>query len=281
MGISTPRATHTKTCEREGSLEPAHPFGSLRDFIHVYVFHGWTWDQSSANTREGCGVRRGVLGPLNLMPLILGRLVLGLTVRRWRGRGAGVVCSPWAVVHHTLRASLLLQPLVRERRVVRCAGTKAPPVSWKPGISCAQRKLLPESEKFPRHGKVSTVPLHGCAVSLCQNLKSFHGTARFPVLRMALEIARILHFPRFSHILMQIPEKFPLCNFMAARLDFARISKVSTTRQSFHCATSWQICVFCRSCEKFPRHRFPGHGGGRYALGNAKSTRQVTRQVTR
>ena len=36
-----------------------HPFGSLRDFIHVYVFHGWTWDQSSANTREGCGVRRG------------------------------------------------------------------------------------------------------------------------------------------------------------------------------------------------------------------------------
>ena len=265
MGISTPRATHTKTCEREGSLEPAHPFGSLRDFIHVYVFHGWTWDQSSANTREGCGVRRGVLGPLNLMPLILGRLVLGLTVRRWRGRGAGVVCSPWAVVHHTLRASLLLQPLVRERRVVRCAGTKAPPVSWKPGISCAQRKPLPESEKFPRHGKVSTVPLHGCAVSFCQNLKSFHDTARFPVLRMALEIARILHFPKvFSHSDAN-PRKVSTVPLHGCAVGFRQNLK------SFHDTERFplrhfmaDLCFSADPAKSFHATGFQDTGGGRY-----------------
>ena len=119
------------------------------------------------------------------------------------------------------------------------------------------------AETFARIGKVSTTRkgFH-CATSwlrgvICQNLKSSHDTARFPVVRMALEIARILHFPKvFSHSdanprkvsTVQLhgcavgfrqnlksfhdTAKFPLRHFMADLCFLPILRKVSTTQVS-------------------------------------------------
>ena len=54
-----------------------------------------------------------ILGPLILRPLILGPLFPGLTVRQWRGRGAGFVCSPWpGQAWYTLNSEILVEKII-------------------------------------------------------------------------------------------------------------------------------------------------------------------------
>ena len=118
-------------------------------------------------------------------------------------------------------------------------------------------------EKFPRHGKISTAPLHGCAAGLRQNLKSFHDTARLPILRMASMIARILHFLKFSSHCDTIPGKVsttPLHvhsgNFYPESEKLPRHGEVSTA--PLHC----RIFFFPDSGKSFHNTGFQDTGGG-------------------